>query len=162
MANLYPFANDLFKDDSVPDWDETARYCRPGVCDPQTHDVLAQAFFRADDEHDLSVNRLQYFVGSDRAGAVACIRDEVRGYRTLSKNGRFMVVGVGDVKQSALAEGFNVEVIYSPMGVGSSHSSIFGLPAELPPTDPGYEGAMRVAVALLRLIKPNDVFFAVL
>ena len=153
---MYPFATDLVKGDPLPDGDEVARYCSPGVWEEETQEPKVTGFMRKLNEDDLSVNRLQLYRAQSRAGSVGCIRDEVGAYYGLSKNGRFVVFSVSAAKAAALDKGCGIDVIYTPETSKPSHSSIFGL---LEPED--YEGKVRVATALARLVKQDDVYEAV-
>ena len=153
---MFPFATDLVEGDPLPDGDEIARYCSPGVWEKETHEPQVTAFMRKPDEDDLSVNRLQYYRGQSRSGAVGCIRDETGAYYKLKKSGHFVVFSVSAAKAAALNKGCGIDVIYTLKTSKPSHSSIFGLPE---PED--YEGKVRVATALARLVKQDDIYEAV-
>ena len=153
---MYPFATDLVEGDRLPEEDEIARYCSPGVWEKETHEPKVTAFMRKQDEDDLSVNRLQFYRGQSRPGAVDCIRDEMGTDYDLKKNGKFVVFSVSEAKAAALNKGCRIDVVYTPKTSRPSHSSIFGLPE---PED--YEGKVRVATALARLIKMDDIYEAV-
>ena len=113
---------------------------------------MATAFVRkVGTRCDISVNRLQSFLGQSRSGAVNCIRREVQGGLTLRKRGRFVVVNVGKVKSAAWEEGSALRVIYSPDRGGPSHSSIIDLPDE-------HKEELRVATAIMRLVTHHDIY----
>ena len=93
-----------------------------------------------------------------RVEQVRLVASGMRLVRTtgLNKNGRFVVFSVSAAKAAALDKGCGIDVIYTPETSKPSHSSIFGLPE---PED--YEGKVRVATALARLVKRDDVYEAV-
>ena len=112
---------------------------------------------RGENADDVSVNRLQFFLGCDRTGAVDCIRREVGGHLTLRQNGRFVVFNVERAKAAAQGVGCNVRIVYTPQPSRPSHSSIVNLPL---PTD--LVNKVRVATAFLRLIGQADIYPAML
>ena len=152
---MYPVAANLTEGDALPDGDEVARYCRPSAYDLEQGAPTVLAFMKREAENDVSVNHLQFFRGHDRAGSVDCIRREVGGYLTLGPNGRFVAFNVARAKAVAKEKGFDVRIIYIPEPSRPSHSSIVDLP-----TDPAAE--VRVAAAILRLIRQTDIDPAVL
>ncbi len=149
------FAIDLVWGDPLPDEDEVARYCSPDRYDHGADIPKVAAFMRKPDEDDLSVNRLQFFLGQGREGAVGCIRREASDadYK-LKPNGKFVVFGVSAAKAIALEEGREIRVIYTPQPPFYSHTSVFGLPDD-------YDEAIMLAVALVSLITPADTYPAV-
>ena len=105
-------------------------------------------------EDDVSVNRLQFFLGHDRAGAVDCIRHEVRNHYKLNRNGRFVVFNVAGAKAAAQEKGFDIGIIYTPQPSRPSHSSIVDLPTD-------YDAEVRAAIAIMRLITQADTYLAI-
>ena len=155
---MYPYATDLSNGDPLPNEDEVARYCRPGCCDPDTHEPTVSAFLRDPDEGELSIRRLQFYIARSRSDAVACIRHEFENAKyELRRNGRFAVFGVSAAKTAATKRSCTIDIVYTPEKSYPSHSSILGLPAV--PTD--YDDAVRVATALLRLLTKDDIYEAV-
>jgi hypothetical protein len=149
------FATDLVEGEPLLDEDEIARYCSPGRYDLEAAAPKVGAFIRSPNESDLSVKRLQFFLGQDREGAVGCIRCEARdaGFR-LKPNGRFVVLAVAAAKALTLEEGCEISVIYTPSPSYPSHSSVFGLPDD-------YADEVMVATALVDLITQADIYPAV-
>ena len=144
--------------DSLPNEDEVARYCSPSRCDSATHEPTVSAFIRDPDEDDLSVNRLQFYVGRSRSDGVACIRQEFeKATYQLKKNGRFVVFSGSAAKAAAAKKTYTIDIVYTPKKFYPSHSSVFGLPAV--PMD--YADALKVATALWRLITKDDIYDAV-
>lgn len=152
---MFLHATDLTSGDPLPDADEVARYCKPTDYDHEADAPQVSAFIRGPEEDDLSVKRLQFFLGQGRKGAVGCIRDEAvnAGY-TLRQSGRFVVFGVSAAKAAALEEGCEISITYTPRPSYPSHSSVFGLPSD-------YADAVMVAAALVNLITQSDVYPAV-
>ena len=152
---MYPVANDLTVGDALPDGDEVARYCSPSRYDLEQGEPRVSAFMRKKTEKDISVNRLQYYQDQTQAGAVECIRLEVRGYLNLKPKGRFVVFNVAEAKTAAQRQGFDISIIYNPtqQPPSPSHSSI------IPPTD--YNDEVRVATAIMRLITQANTYPAV-
>ena len=158
---MFPFATDLGSGDVLPGGDEISRYCSPSRYDRQVDRPKFWAFVRKEGEDDLSVNRLQFYVGADRAGAIACIRQEYENdcYK-LERNGRFVVFNVSTTKSTALEEECEIDIVYTPNPPYFSHSSVYGLPNP-PPTsafEDGYLEELRVAFALAALVTQNDIF----
>ena len=147
-------ATNLVEGDPIPEGDEVARYCKPTDYDRELNQPTVLAFMKRRDENDLSVNRLQYYQGHGRAGAVDCIRCEVRTNRDLKPNGRFVVFEVAGAKVTAKKQGFDIRVSYTPKPSSPSHTSIFDLPTD-------YDAEVRVAAAIMRLITSNDIYPAV-
>ena len=159
---MYPYATDLAECDSLPDEDEIARYCSPSRCDPITHEPTVSAFLREPDEEDLSVRRLQFYVGRSGSDAVACIRQEFENAKyELRKNGRFAVLRVSAAKTAAAKRSCTIDIVYTPKESHASHSSVLGLPAALIDVPTDYAYALRVATALWRLLNEDDVYEAV-
>ena len=159
---MYPYATDLVEGDSLPDEDEVARYCSPSRCDASTHEPTVSAFIRGPNEDDLSVRRLQFYVGRSRPDAVDCIRQEFEDAKyELKKDGRFAVFGVAAAKAVAAKRTCTIDIIYTPRESYPSHSSVIGLPAAPPDVPIQYAYAVRVATALLRLITKDDIYEAV-
>ena len=151
---MYPVDTDLIEGDALPDGDEIARYCKPSEYDLDLSEPTFLAFMRRNNENDVSVNRLQYFNGHNRAGAVDCTRREVGAYYELRPNGRFVVLSVSRAKAAAKRVGFDIGIIYSPKPSSPSHSSIIDLPTD-------YDDEVKLATALLRLITQADTYLAV-
>lgn len=149
------FATDLVSGDPLPDKDEVARYCSPDRYDLDADTPKVSAFILSPKEDDLSVKRLQFFLGQDREGVVDCIRDEAvnAGY-TLKPSGRFVVFGVSAAKAVASEEGCEISITYTPKPSYPSHSSVWDLPND-------YDDAVMVAAALVSLITQADVYPAV-
>lgn len=161
---MFPFATDLAIGDPLLDGDEIARYCSPSRFDRQANKPKLSAFVRKEGQDDLSVNRLQFYVGADRAGSIACIRQEYEAdcYK-LERNGRFVVLNVSVAKSAALEAECGIDIVYTPDPPYFSHSSINGLP-DPPPTsvsDDGYLEELKVAFALVALVTQNDIFLAI-
>lgn len=152
---LYPVANDLTAGDSLPDGDEVARYCSPSCYDLEQGEPSVSAFIKEKTQKDISVNRLQYYQDQDQAGAVECIRLEVREYLTLKPKGRFVVFNVAEAKAAVKREGFDISIIYTPtqQPPSPSHSSI------ILPTD--YDNEVKLATAIVRLITQANTYLAV-
>ena len=150
------FATDLVEGDPLLDEDEIARYCTPDRYDLEAATPKVTAFIRNPNESDLSVKRLQFFLGQDREGAVGCIRREAgdAGFN-LRPNGRFVVLDVSAAKATALEEGCGISIIYTPRPSYPSHSSVFGLPED-------YDDEVMVATALVDLVTQADIYPAVL
>lgn len=155
MDTLYPVATDLTEGDPLPGGDEVARYCKPNDYDLAEDKPRVTAFIRRETEDDISVNRLQFFLGHGRVGSVDCIRSEVGKHYELRRNGRFVVLNVTSAKTAAHSKGFTIDIIYTPKPSRPSHSSIVNLPT-------GYVQEVRLATALLRLITNSDTYQAVL
>ena len=87
--------------DDLPDAAQVVRYVRPSHI-REDGDVDGRAFRLREDEGGLSVNWLDYFAGLSKAEQL----NEVRRFSrlTLSRNGRFAELNVGDVKQAVRAE----------------------------------------------------------
>ena len=153
---MYPFATDLTDGDPLPGGDEVARYCQPAEYNWELDEPAVGAFIRKKSHKGLSVNRLQFYQGQDRTGAVDCIRGEVGGYYTLRRKGRFVVFNVEQAKVAARERGFDISIIYAPILPDKpSHSSVVNLPPE--------EGdEYRVAAAIMRLITKADTYPAIL
>ena len=153
---MYPVATDLTDGDPLPAGDEVARYCQPAEYDRELDEPAVGAFIRKESHKELSVNRLQFYQGQDRTGAVGCIRSEMEGYYTLRQNGRFVVFNVEQAKIAARKCGFNIGVIYAPVLPDQpSHSSVVNLPTD-------EDNEYRVAVAMMRLITKADTYPAIL
>jgi hypothetical protein len=149
------FATDLVEGEPLLDEDEIARYCSPDRYDLEVAAPKVAAFIRSPNESDLSVKRLQFFLGQDREGAVSCIRREARDADfNLKPNGRFVVLAVAAAKALTLEEGCEISVIYTPSPSYPSHSSVFGLPDD-------YADEVMVATALVDLITQADIYPAV-
>jgi hypothetical protein len=158
---LYPHATDLSDGDPLPDEDEVARYCSPSRCDAITHEPTVSAFIRGPNEDDLSVRRLQFYVGRSRSDAVACIRQEFENAKyKLKKDGRFAVFGVSAAQTAAAKRACTIDIVYTPEEPYPSHSSVLGLPAA-PDVPIQYAYAVRVATALMRLLTKDDIYEAV-
>ena len=151
---MYPVAADLVDGDALPDGDEVTRYCKPSAYDLERSQPTFLAFMKRSTENDLSINRLHSFRGHDRAGAVDCIRSEVRSHYELKPHGRFVVFNVTGAKSAAQKKGFDIGIIYTPRRSSPSHSSIVDLPTD-------YDAEIRVATAFLRLITQADIYPAV-
>ena len=149
---MFPTATDLAEGDPLPDDDEIARYCKPSEYDHNNHSPKVGAFVRRPNEDDLSVNRLQFFSGRSREGAVDCVQREVGSRFGLKPTGRFVVLGVVAIKIAVLKRGCGVAIIYTPKPCRPSHSSmIFELPE-------GYDDEVKVATALVRLVTQDNTY----
>ena len=152
---MSPAATDLVEGEALPDGDEIARYCKPSAYNLDLGEPSFLAFMKRLTENDLSVNRLQFFLGLTRSEAVDRIRLEVKKHTDLRLNGRFAVFNVAEAKAVGRELGVDIGVIYTPKACRPSHSSIAGLPAD-------YEDEVRLAAGLLRLITQDAIFEAVL
>ena len=113
---------------------------------------MAIAFMRRENELDLSVNHLQFFVGQSRTDAVNCIRRELKGYLRLGKTGRIVVVNVSKAKAAAQKRGFSIRIIYTPeFPLKPSHSSVVDLPTD-------HKDELKVAAAITRLVTQADTY----
>ena len=151
---MSPVATDLVEGEALPDGDEVARYCKPSTYNRDLGEPTHLAFMRRPDEGDLSVNRLQFFLGLPRPNAVDLIRIEVSQHTELRRNGRFVTLNVGDAKSIGEKLGVDIGVIYTPKSCRPSHSSIVGLPTD-------YDEEVRLATALVRLITQDDIYEAI-
>ena len=151
---MCPVATDLKEGDALPDGDEVARYCKPSDYDLEQGEPTFLAFMKRRTEPDISVNRLQFFRGHDRVGAVDRIRREVGDGYELRPSGRFLVFNVAGAKAAGHRIGCDIGVIYTPKPLGPSHSSVVDLPTD-------YAAEIRLATALLRLIAQADTYSAV-
>ena len=151
---MYHGATDLIYGDALPDGDEVARYCKPSDYNLELNQPTFLTFMRRETEDDLSVNRLQFFRGLDRAEAVGYIRYEVGKHYQLRPRGRFVVLNVLGAKAAAKKKGFDIGITYTPQTSRPSHSSIVDLPED-------YDDEVRVATAILRLISQVDIYLAV-
>jgi hypothetical protein len=150
---LYHGATDLEYGDALPDGDEVARYCKPSALDQDSKFPTFLAFMRRENEDGISVNRLQYFRGLDRTGAISYIRPEVERHYEIKPTGRFLALNVLEAKSAAQGIGFDIGIIYTPRESSPSHSSIVDLPED-------YVAEVRVATAILRLISQVDIYLA--
>ena len=148
---MYHGATDLEYGDALPDGDEVARYCKPSALDPDSKSPTFLAFMRRKGEYDISVNRLQYFLGLDRTDAISYIRPEVNQHYKIGSTGRFLVLNVQAAKSTVQKIGFEISIIYTPKESSPSHSSIVDLPDE-------DAAEIRVATAILRLITQDDIY----
>ena len=152
---MYPFATDLTDGSPLPSGDEVARYCQPAEYDGELGGPAVGAFMRKKSHKGLSVNRLQFYQGQDTTGAVNCIRNEVGGYYTLRRHGRFVVFNVERAKVAVREKGFDISIIYAPrLPDRPSHSLVIDLPTD---EDDEY----RVAAAIVRLISKADTYPAI-
>ena len=148
---MCPGSTNLVSGDPLPNGDEVSRFCRPHQYDHVLDEPMALAFMRKENERDLSVNHLQFFVGQSRTEAVNCIRREFQGYFKLGKTGRLVVFNVAKAKATAQKRGFDIGIIYTPeFPLKPSHSSIVDLPAD-------HKDELSVATAIMRLITKADM-----
>ena len=137
----------------ISDEDEVTRFCGPGKI--PSGDLQAVAFTRRPNECKPSYNWIQFFIGLSRADAVECIRKELRSHLD-TKNGRIIVLNVGEVRRAAFSVGCAVGIIYDPKPAQPSHSLMAGLP----PNGSSAE-ALKIAIAILRLVCPRrDIYTA--
>ena len=118
----------------LPDAAQVVRYVRPSYI-REDGDVDGRAFRLREDETGLSVNWLDYFAGLSKAEQVNEVR-RLSGL-SLSRNGRFAELNVGDVKRAAGAE-FpelpRLRFVHDPPAANGaieadpSHSLVIGLP----------------------------------
>ena len=148
---MFPVADDLGEGDALPDGDEVARYCSPSNYDHAKDEPSHLAFVRRTSEKCPSVNRLETFVGQDRAGAVDCIRQEVRRHLRVKDRGRFVVFNVEQAKVAADQAGFSIGIVYAPAPDQPSHSLIANMPEDT-------DAEVQVATAIKRLIANADVY----
>ena len=152
---MCPGSTNLVYGDPLPNGDEVSRFCRPCQYDHVLDEPMAIAFMRRENEPDLSVNHLQFFVGQGRTDAVNCIRRELEGYFTLGKTGGIVVFNVAKAKAAAQKRGFDIRIIYTPeFPLKPSHSSVLDLPAD-------HKDELKVAAAIMRLITQADTYPAV-
>ena len=120
--------------DELPDAAQVVRYVRPSHI-REDGDVDGRAFRLREDETGLSVNWLDYFAGLSKSEQI----NEVRRFSrlSLSKNGRFAELNVGDVKRAAdaeLPELPGLRFVHDPPAANGaveadpSHSLVIGLP----------------------------------
>lgn len=102
-----------------------SRYCRPRTIGKDNLPT-ADAFKLRESEEYLSVNWLEYFGVLDLDVAVDMVRKAFacKGY-TVSRNGRFAVLGVGTTKATVLnAVGREPRIEHLPDGENASHAGI--------------------------------------
>lgn len=120
--------------DELPDAAQVVRYVRPSHI-REDGSAAGKAFRLREDETGLSVNWLDYFAGLSRAEQINEVR-RLSGL-TLSRNGRFAELNVGDVKQAVgaeLPELPGLRFVHDPptangaIEADPSHSLVIGLP----------------------------------
>lgn len=120
--------------DELPDAAQVVRYVRPSYI-REDGDVDGRAFRLREDETGLSVNWLDYFAGLSKAEQVNEVR-RLSGL-SLSRNGRFAELNVGDVKHvvgAELPELPGLRFVHDPPAANGaieadpSHSLVIGLP----------------------------------
>ena len=120
--------------DDLPDAAQVVRYVRPSHI-RENGDAAGRAFRLREGETGLSVNWLDYFAGLSRAEQLNEVR-RLSGL-SLSRNGRFAELNVGDVKQSVgaeLPELAGLRFVHDPPSANGaheadpSHSLVIGLP----------------------------------
>ena len=118
----------------LPDAAQVVRYVRPSHI-REDGDVDGRAFRLREDEMGLSVNWLGYFAGVSRAEQLNEVR-RLSGL-SLSRNGRFAELNVGDVKRAVraeLPELPRLRFVHDPPAANGaieadpSHSLVIGLP----------------------------------
>ena len=133
------------KDDPLHDEDHVSRYCYPSWV--QDNLPTVEAFRLRGEELYLSVNWIEYWGKGSIEDALSDIRGDIE--LTLKKDGRFVVLGVGDVRQSIEdVVGTKPPVTHQPTAKMKSHSAVFGLRA----------GESDIAVALMQLVVEESVF----
>lgn len=135
------------KERTIPDSNHVLRYCRPSHL--KVGKVKASAFeLRASDEF-LSVNWMEFFEKNASTDAqVAEIRNVMDEKFTLSSNGRFARLNVGEVKEQI----DGAQVRHIPDDNDLSHAGI---------SAPG-ERNREFSLELANLVKTDDMFPAVL
>ena len=155
LASWYLAASDLNEGDPLPEGDEVSRYCKPTAFDLDLSEPTVLAFMRNENELDVSVFRIEFYVGCTRSSAVDYIRSEFGKQYTLRPKGRFVVFNVNGAKEVGRKKEVELGFVYSPKPGLPSHSSIVNLPED-------YDEEVRLATALLRLVTQDDVYPAVL
>lgn len=115
--------------DQIHEQDHIARYCSPKhVPDGK---IQATAFMLRQVDTSLSVNWLEYFKCSSRAGEIDEIRKAYAAKNLIVKpSGRIAVLNVGEVRNKVLTESpdsRNLEVLHDPLIDDFSHAGIYNL-----------------------------------
>ena len=155
LASWYLAASDLNEGDALSEGDEVSRYCKPSAFNLELCEPAFLAFMKNEDELDLSVFRIEFYVGCTRSSAVDYIRTEFGKQYTLRPKGRFVVFNVNGAKEVGRKTKTELGFVYTPKPGLPSHSSIVNLPED-------YDEEVRLATALLRLVTHDDVYHAVL
>lgn len=117
------------KGDKIPNQNHVARYCSPmHVPDGE---IQATAFMLRQVDTSLSVNWLEYFKCSSRAGEIDELRKAYAAKNLIVKAaGRIAVLNVGEVRNEVLTESpdsRNLEILHDPLENDPSHSGIYNL-----------------------------------
>lgn len=133
---------------SIDEEHHVSRYCKPSALGADGQ-PLGSAFTLRNKEDCLSVNWLEYY-GSNLDEAIECVRQAFRNKPfSLSSNGIFTVLRVGEVKSLILKRSsVPVFIEHQPSKNDPSHSGICGHPG----SDP------RILLDLVKLVQKDDVY----
>ena len=137
----------------LPDDDHFARYCSPLRID--SNELPTPAAFELDENEDyLSVNWLEFHGLLDAEVSIECIREEFlsRDY-TLRRNGRFVVLNVGEAKSGVYEQTkISLSIDRVPLPNNLSHAGVFWYRID----------EFDVAVEPAALVREEDVHLALL